>query len=310
MAVVRCPRGHFYDDEKFSRCPHCGVLAGQAEDGGGAAGHGGAGSGAGGDGRDNGASGGRRKGLFRWLDREQTVAYPSQRQSGASNGGQAGSLNGGMASSSSGGIAGASVSGGQRASLDDVRTAAFGAGRQKQAGILEDERTAAFGSGESTAAFPSAGSLSGFSGDGAHTIALERAGDDEDAKTIGIYSGARGNDYVTGWLVCLKGPEKGRDYRLHHGFNRVGRGLGMDVAIMDEPAVSRDCHCSVVYDGVGNHFSLVPGNGTLTYLRGDLVSEPRQLSEGDEITIGGTCLVLVPFCREGRVWDEDEKIES
>lgn len=252
MAVVRCPRGHFYDDEKFSRCPHCGVLAGQAEDGGTAAGHGGAGSGAGGDGRDSGVSGGRRKGLFRWLDREQTVAYPSQRQSGASaSGGPRASLDDARTAAFG---AGRQRQGG--ASLDDARTAAFGAGKQKQAGILDDERTAAFGSGESTAAFPSASGLSGFSGEGEHTIALEQAGDDEDGKTIGIYSGARGNDYVTGWLVCLKGPEKGRDYRLHHGFNRVGRGLGMDVAIMDDPAVSRDCHCSVVYDGVGNRFSL------------------------------------------------------
>lgn len=76
MAVVRCPRGHFYDDEKFSRCPHCGVLAGQSEDGGTAAGHGGAGSGAGVDGRDSGASAAGGKGFSggltgsrRWLIR-------------------------------------------------------------------------------------------------------------------------------------------------------------------------------------------------------------------------------------------------
>ena len=24
MAVIRCPQGHYYDDEKFSHCPHCG----------------------------------------------------------------------------------------------------------------------------------------------------------------------------------------------------------------------------------------------------------------------------------------------
>lgn len=48
-------------------------------------------------------------------------------------------------------------------------------------------------------------------------------------RTIGYYSPVRGNDYVTGWLVCVKGPEKGRDYRLHHGFNRLGRSMDMDV---------------------------------------------------------------------------------
>ena len=26
MAVIRCSKGHYYDDTKFSQCPHCGVL--------------------------------------------------------------------------------------------------------------------------------------------------------------------------------------------------------------------------------------------------------------------------------------------
>ncbi|MDO5417933.1 MAG: hypothetical protein Q4F29_12075, partial [Lachnospiraceae bacterium] len=26
MAVVRCSKGHYYDDTKFAQCPHCGVL--------------------------------------------------------------------------------------------------------------------------------------------------------------------------------------------------------------------------------------------------------------------------------------------
>ncbi len=27
MSVVRCPKGHFYDDQRFSHCPHCGVFS-------------------------------------------------------------------------------------------------------------------------------------------------------------------------------------------------------------------------------------------------------------------------------------------
>ena len=30
---------------------------------------------------------------------------------------------------------------------------------------------------------------------------------------------------VTGWLVCVDGPEKGRDYRLHEEYNYIGRSL-------------------------------------------------------------------------------------
>ena len=31
MAVIRCNQGHYYDNEKFSRCPHCGIFAGVGE---------------------------------------------------------------------------------------------------------------------------------------------------------------------------------------------------------------------------------------------------------------------------------------
>ena len=26
MAIIRCDKGHYYDNTKFSQCPHCGVL--------------------------------------------------------------------------------------------------------------------------------------------------------------------------------------------------------------------------------------------------------------------------------------------
>ena len=82
------------------------------------------------------------------------------------------------------------------------------------------------------------------------TVWLKNAGkrsENEDDKTVGIYSRFTGNDFVTGWLVCTKGAERGRDYRLHYGFNRIGRGLMMDVCILEDEMISRNMHCSVVY---------------------------------------------------------------
>ena len=69
MAVIRCPQGHYYDDEKFSHCPHCGIFGAQGTE-----------AGAGGGRRQTDGerpAAGRRKGLFGWLDREQTIAFPS-----------------------------------------------------------------------------------------------------------------------------------------------------------------------------------------------------------------------------------------
>lgn len=146
--------------------------------------------------------------------------------------------------------------------------------------------------------------------DDEHTIALSQAEScsaDEDVKTVGFYSGAKGNDFVTGWLVCVEGPEKGRDYRLHHGFNRIGRDPGMDIQIADDPAVTRKNHCSIVYDDRRNQFSLVPSAGALTYFKDSLLTKAEILQMGDIIVMGSSTFEFIPFCRKGRVWEKEEE---
>lgn len=213
MPVVRCPHGHYYDDQKFSGCPHCGITVGS--------------------GMESGPAFKRQpekekpRGLFGWLDRDKTVALV-------------------------------------HAGKEDMEEG------------------------------------------GSKTISLEAAQED-DQRTVGLYSGARGNDYVTGWLVCTAGPEKGRDYRLHHGFNRIGRDVGMDVQVLDDPAITRKNHASVVYDERSARFSLVPSAGTLTYYHNDLLTKAETLQAGDEIKMGNSTFVFIPFCVEGRVWQKEEE---
>ncbi len=218
MPVVRCPHGHYYDDQKFSSCPHCGITVGM---GGGAEST---------PAQKRQPEKERSRGLFGWLDRDKTVALSHFQQ--------------------------------------------------------EEEAR-----GDSK------------------TISLEaaQAAEDDDQRTVGFYSGARGNDYVTGWLVCTAGPEKGRDYRLHHGFNRIGRDVGMDVQVLDDPAISRKNHASVVYDEKSNRFSLVPSVGTLTYYHNDLLTKTETIQAGDEIKMGNSTFVFIPFCMEGRVWQREEE---
>ena len=59
MAVIRCPRGHYYDDQRFSRCPHCGISTAGWEAGSGTA--------------DTPKAEEKKRGLLGWLDREKTV---------------------------------------------------------------------------------------------------------------------------------------------------------------------------------------------------------------------------------------------
>lgn len=185
MAIIRCPQGHYYDDEKFSRCPHCSVFT-----------------------------------------------------------------------------------------------------------------SASLNSADSRAKKPE------------ETIVLKSVMDqgvDNDQKTVGIYSSSKGNDYVTGWLVCVKGPELGRDYKLRHGFNRIGRSFSMSVCIEADQFVSRETHCSIAYDDRANNFSIVPSSGTLTYLNGELLKEPEEIKAGDLVQIGESEFEFVAFCREGRIWKDLEE---
>lgn len=247
MSVVRCSKGHFYDDQRFSQCPHCGIFSE-------AAGAGAGGSEAAGGRAGEGSAGEKKRGLFGWLDREKTVAF-----------------------------------GADRAVMPDEGKTVSYADAAKSPGKAGSGSSGALGDTSTV-------SLS----------AVDEGGDD-DQRTIGVYSGAKGNDYVTGWLVCTEGAEKGRDYRLHHGFNRIGRSYDMDVQVLDDPAISRENHCSVVFDDKSCRFSVLPSTGALTYYQGTLLTEPKPLHTGDEIRLGDSCFVFIPFCGEGRVWEKEEE---
>lgn len=147
------------------------------------------------------------------------------------------------------------------------------------------------------------------SGKDKETVWLQDAGKNpgsEDAKTVGIYSRFTGNDFVTGWLVCVSGPERGRDYRLHYGFNRIGRGLTMDICMVEDEMISRSAHCSVVYEHRKNTFALVPESGCLTYYQGEVLEKPVKLVTGDRFRIGETELEFIAFCREEIRWVEEQ----
>ena len=61
--------------------------------------------------------------------------------------------------------------------------------------------------------------------------------------TVGVFQKHHGNDPVVGWLVCVKGHDKGQDYRLRAKTNLIGRSREMDVQIKGddgELSVPRD----------------------------------------------------------------------
>lgn len=129
---------------------------------------------------------------------------------------------------------------------------------------------------------------------------------DDDEVTVRYFSDAHGGEPTVGWLVCTRGPERGRDYRIKTAKNFVGRSASMDISVSDDRQIFRERHFSIVYDPKGNEFYAVSGEGAVT-VNGENLINSKKLNDGDVLELGGSEFVFVPFCREGRVWEEAER---
>lgn len=78
----------------------------------------------------------------------------------------------------------------------------------------------------------------------------------------------------------------------------------MDIRLTDDAYISRDNHFSIVYDPKTNIFSFVPGGGE-THINNMVVNSVQQLCEDDVLEAGQTKYLFVPYCKEGRTWDEE-----
>lgn len=122
-------------------------------------------------------------------------------------------------------------------------------------------------------------------------------------RRIGMDASPRGADPVVGWLVCLEGPDRGRDYRLHAEKNFIGRSPSMDVCIASDDTVSREKHGVIIFDPKKMSFWVLPGEAAgLVYLNGDIVHSPTQMHQDDILELGRTRLVLIPFCGGKYTW--------
>ncbi len=133
--------------------------------------------------------------------------------------------------------------------------------------------------------------------------AVNEKSDDDKTISFGFF-GMAAVQPVTGWLVCMTGDERGKDYRLHMGKNFIGRSPSMDVALVDDKTISREKHCAVIYEPKRNVFYVSAEGGNLVYLNGELLETSKELKEDDEITIGNTTLIFIPFSRGERKWEE------
>lgn len=126
----------------------------------------------------------------------------------------------------------------------------------------------------------------------------------EDNKTRGMIGKTNGIEPVVGWLVCLEGSEKGKDYRLYGRINTVGRDERMDVCIRGDQGITREVHARIGYDPRKNNFHLIPANSSNnTYRNDEPVYVPVKLEAYDVIELGETKLLFVPLCGQKFSWD-------
>lgn len=220
MAIVRCSKGHYYDNVKFSQCPHCGIFVGEDND-------------------------------------DKTVSMP-----------MTGSISAGHEFISQ--------------PYPQEHAVALGGSRE-----MDEEKTVAMGYLNQGSGIPM-------------SMSAAESGDEE--KTISFYAQEKGTDFIVGWLVCVEGPEKGRDYRLHQGFNRLGRDYSMDIAVMEDTGISREAACAVVYDDRSNNFFAVQQPSGLAYLNEKVLEGAERITTGDMIRTGNSTFEFIGFCREGRTW--------
>lgn len=138
---------------------------------------------------------------------------------------------------------------------------------------------------------------------GQHTPGRQRSGD---ARTVGYWG--KKFDPVVGWLVCIAGPDKGRDYRVRAERNFIGRSPEMDIFVENDEHISRKNHAVISYNPRNNKFKLLPGDGrALVYLNDDDVNTAQELKAYDIMEMGDSKFMFVPLCGEQFQWDKEEQ---
>ena len=112
---------------------------------------------------------------------------------------------------------------------------------------------------------------------------------------------------VVGWLVSINGPCRGSDYRIHTGYNYIGREYG-DIVISGDQAISADKDSAVAYVSKLKRFYIAHEQGKNVLMVNDIpvMGGSTELHSYDRITIGNTQLMFIAFCGEEFSWDSAE----
>ncbi|MGE8000570.1 FHA domain-containing protein [Lysinibacillus sp. NPDC093190] len=131
-----------------------------------------------------------------------------------------------------------------------------------------------------------------------------------DDKTMPYLGEMDGIDPVTGWLVCIEGPQMGRDYRILSEKNFIGRAEDMHIRIVGDNSISQRNHAVIVYDPKKRNFYLLPGDASgLAYLNNEAIYTPTELAAYDVIQLGRSMFLFIPLCGVHFEWENNNSEE-
>lgn len=110
---------------------------------------------------------------------------------------------------------------------------------------------------------------------------------------------------LVGWLVCIEGPSRGKDYRIRNQNNYIGRNPDSDICIPEDSCISADRSANIVYDYVTRccFFGPLMGKNPVR-VNGGIVINSAQLQAYDVLQVGMTKLLFVPLCGDRFDWNE------
>jgi len=108
---------------------------------------------------------------------------------------------------------------------------------------------------------------------------------------------------VVGWLVVTSEKNRGMDYRILAGKNKIGKSSTNEIALCHDESVGQFEHANLIYDSYSSSFYLTLGEERgLVDLNGELILSDKKLKKDDHIRIGNTELLFIPFCSETFRW--------
>jgi len=124
------------------------------------------------------------------------------------------------------------------------------------------------------------------------------------AKTLAYYDNQDGINPVVGWIVCIEGVERGKDYKIVSEKNFIGRSEDMHIHIAGDNAISRRNHAVISYNPKQRNFMLIPGAETsgIIYINEEAIYAPTELSPYDVIEMGESKFIFISLCGQHFEW--------